>query len=334
MERYRWARLDRGIKARTDDLYCLWSFKEMLYLAGPRVIPVVVLLIMSLVLPIYWQKVIIAATIMGLLAVSWDFLAHYVGLISLGQGLLFGVGGYIAGALNFYFKLPIILTIPIATFGGAVVCVILLAPTLRLRGIYFALTSLVLPLVTGRVIEAMGWFEGTGGLIGLSPLPNIWVEICVLITIFLITLFGFRRFVNTDFGLVLGAIRDNDQAVRSAAINVTQRKILALFLAALPGTFSGAWMSHIYMSVGLGAFALDYSIMPVAAAILGGTGTLAGPAIGAFILVPLSEMLRELGVLRIVFYALMIVAFVVFKPEGLFSYLRRKYHQFERKVAI
>ena len=156
----------------------------------------------------------------------------------------------------------------------------------------------------------------------------------VLLLMFLITVFGFRRFVETDFGLVLGAIRDNEQAVRSAAINVNWCKTLALFLAALPGTFSGVWMSHIYMSVGLGAFALDYSIMPIAAAIIGGTGTLAGPAIGAFILVPLSEILRELGVLRIVFYALIIVAFVVLKPEGLFTYLRRKYHQFERKVAI
>ena len=334
MDSYRWERLDRGIKARTDDIYCVSSLKEMLYLAGPRVILILVLLILSLVMPMYWQKVIIAASIMGLLAVSWDFLAHYVGLISLGQSLFFGIGGYTAGVLNLHFKLPIILTVPIATFAAAVLCVILLAPTLRLRGIYFALTSLVLPLVTVRVIEAMGWLGGTEGLIGLSPLPNIWVEMGVLITIFLVTLFGFRRFVDTDFGLVLGAIRDNEQAVKSAAINVTQRKILALFLAALPGTFSGAWMSHVYMSVGMGAFALDYSIMPIAAAIIGGTGTLAGPAIGAFILVPLSEILRELGVLRIVFYALIIVAFVVLKPEGLFSYLRRKYHQFERKTAI
>jgi branched-chain amino acid transport system permease protein len=81
-------------------------------------------------------------------------------------------------------------------------------------------------------------------------------------------------------------------------------------------------------------FALDYSILPIAAAVVGGSGTLAGAALGAVILVPLSEALRGIGGLRIVMYGLFLVVFIVAIPEGLFDYIQRKYHQMERWVEI
>ena len=88
------------------------------------------------------------------------------------------------------------------------------------------------------------------------------------------------------------------------------------------------------MFAGMPGFALDYSIMPVAAAVVGGMGTFAGPMVGSFILVPLSEILRALGALRIVFYGLFLMVFIVALPEGLFHYIQRKYHQFERWVEV
>jgi branched-chain amino acid transport system permease protein len=81
-------------------------------------------------------------------------------------------------------------------------------------------------------------------------------------------------------------------------------------------------------------FALEYSILPIAASAIGGIGTLAGPLFGAFILVPLSEILREFGTLRIVFYGAILVICVVALPEGIFHYLSRKYTQTERWVRI
>ncbi len=74
--------------------------------------------------------------------------------------------------------------------------------------------------------------------------------------------------------------------------------------------------------------------MPIAATVVGGPGTLAGPVIGSFILTPVSEWLRAFGTLRIVFYALLIVLFIVFWSEGLLNYLQRKYHQFEHWVEV
>jgi branched-chain amino acid transport system permease protein len=76
------------------------------------------------------------------------------------------------------------------------------------------------------------------------------------------------------------------------------------------------------------------SILSVASAVLGGVGTFAGPTLGAFILVPVSEVLRGFGTLRMAIYCLVMVGCIVGLPEGIFHYIERKYHQFERWVPV
>jgi len=302
----------------------------------PRVLPVLILLILPLlkgVIGLYWEKVLMNTCIIALLALSWDLMAS-VGLISLGQALFFGAGAYITGFLNYTFKLPPIVTIPLGTLGGAFFCTLLLLPVLRLRGVYFAIVTLTLPLLLARFIETTKILGGTEGMSALSPLPNIWVELYVPVLALLICLFGFRRLINEDYGLVLQGIRDNDRAVMSGAINIYWFKAQAVFIAGIAGAFAGAFMTHYYRFVGMPAFAMDYSILPLTSAVLGGVGTFAGPTIGAFILNPLSEFLRAVGSWRVVFYSAILIICVVGLPEGVFHYMRRKYHQFERMVDV
>jgi branched-chain amino acid transport system permease protein len=85
---------------------------------------------------------------------------------------------------------------------------------------------------------------------------------------------------------------------------------------------------------GISQFALDFSIIPIAATVVGGGGTLVGPVLGCMVLVPISELLRDFGTLRIVFYALILVAFIIFRSEGFLVWGQRKYHQFERWIKI
>ena len=94
-------RIDRGIKVRSTDIFALSSWREMLYLAVPRLFPVVGCLVLPLVLGVYWQKVLLSVAVFALLAISWDILAQ-TGMVSLGQALFFGVGAYCAGVLNHY----------------------------------------------------------------------------------------------------------------------------------------------------------------------------------------------------------------------------------------
>lgn len=326
-------RIDRGIKVRSEDIFALCSWREMLYLASPRLLPIAGLFVLSFVLSIYWQKVLLSVSVFALLAISWDILAQS-GMISLGQALFFGMGAYLAGIMNHTWGLSPFITIPIATVAGGFLCTLFLLPVLRLRGIYFSMVTLILPLMLVRIVEATKIFGGTEGLSSLSPLPSRWVEIYLIILALLASLFGFRRLMGSDFGLVLRGISDNDRSVMNAGINIYWFKAQALFVASSVGAFAGAYMTHVYMFVGMPVFALDYSILPIAAAVVGGAGTLAGSMLGAFILVPLSEILRGLGGLRIVFYGLFLVVFTVALPEGIFHYIRRKYHQIERWVEV
>jgi branched-chain amino acid transport system permease protein len=326
-------RIDRGIKARSSDIFALSSWREMLYLAAPRLLPIVGLLVLSVALSVYWQRVLLSVSVFALLAISWDILAQ-TGMISLGQALFFGAGAYLAGIMNHYWGWPPYITIPLATIFGGLLCTALLIPVLRLRGIFFSMVTLVLPLMLVRIIEATRIFGGTEGISGLTALPSRWVEIYVLIIVLLAALFGFRRMMNSDFGLILKGINDNDRSVMNAGINIYWFKIQALFIASSIGAFAGAFLTHVYLFVGMPVFALDYSILPIASAVVGGIGTLAGSMLGAFILVPLSELLRGLGGLRIVIYGLFLVIFTVAIPEGIFHYIQRKYHQFERWVEV
>ena len=327
-------RLDRSINVRSTGLYALSSYREMTYLLAPRLLLIVGLLVLPLILDLYWQRVLCAAAVFAMLALSFDFLAEYVGLVCLGGALFIGFGGYAAGLLNAYFGVHPVVTIPLAAVIGACLSTLVIMPCLRLRGIYFAIVTFMMPLFARNVIVALGLFGSTEGITGLDTLPNTWVEQYVILTVVLVTLFGVRRLVTEDVGLIMMGIKDNDQAVLASGVSIFRYRVMAVFLAALIGCFAGAYLAHLYGWLGLSLFAMDFSILPIAATVMGGMGTLIGPVIGALILTPLSEALRGFGQLRVVLYCLLLLIFILYKPEGLMNVLERKYHQFERLEKV
>jgi branched-chain amino acid transport system permease protein len=336
VELLRKERVDRGIKVRTEGIYAISGWQEMLYLLMPRLLLIVGLLALPLILgPFpYWKRVINIMCAYAILSLSFDFLANYVGLANLGSALFTGIGGYLSAIFSLKLGLPVFLAIPLATLIGAVLSTLLILPALPLRGVYFAIVTLMLPLLFSRIIEALNILGGTNGISGVPGFEKAFVEEYTVILVLLGFLFSLRRLVNEDFGLVLRGIKDNDQAVRASGINVTWMKAIAVFIAALLGSFVGSYMVHLYMWAGLSLFALDFSVIPIASVVIGGGGTLVGGVIGSFILVPLSEALRAFGTLRIAIYCIILTVFIVFKSEGIMIYLQRKYHQFERWVKV
>ena len=336
MENMRKERIDRGIKVRTEGIYAINSMKEMMFLLAPRLLLIIAILVLPFVLELapYWKRVINIICVFAMIGISFDFLANYVGLVCLGGAFFIGIGGYFSAIYNVYLSLPVYLAIPCATITGAIFCTLVLSLCLPLRGVYFAIVTLMYPLLFTRIIEALNILGGTNGITGLDSFSNTYVEHYVIIAILLIALFGMRRLVIQDVGLVLRGVKDNDQSVRASGINITYMKIFAVFLASLIGCFAGAYLAHLYMWAGISLFALDFSILPIAAVVIGGGGTLVGAVLGCFILVPLSEVLRTFGSFRIVIYCILLTAFIVFKSEGLMNYMQRKYYQFERWVKV
>jgi branched-chain amino acid transport system permease protein len=300
------------------------------------VVPLVALLVFPLLgrfVSAYWQTVVLNTLVIALLALSWDLLAS-AGLVSLGQAFFFGLGGYLAGWLDAQLRLPPLLTIPIATVLGAALSTALLTPLLRLRGIYFGMITFAVPLLLMRVVETTGLLGGTEGLSGLTPLPGRTTELYLVTVATLVTLVAFRRLGTSDYGRLFQAIRDNDRAVIASGFSLARSRAQVVFIAALPAAFAGAFVTHRYQFVGMPAFAMDYSTLPLTAAVIGGAGSFFGPVVGAFILVPLSEVLREFGSLRVVVYSVMLLVFTIGLPEGLFRYAARRWSQFERLVSV
>ena len=301
-------RIDRGIKVRTEGIYALMSWRELAYLAAPRLVLIVGLLALPLVVPgMYWQRVVSIVCIYALLALSFDFLAHFVGLVSLGGAFFVGTGSYLTAILTTKLGLSPLVTIPAATLIGGALCTLMLLPCLPLRGVYFAIVTLMYPLFLARVIEALDILGGTDGIMGIDSFPSAWLEQYFVIIMLLLFLFAIRRLVNTDLGLVLRAVKDNDQAVRASGMDVTRYRALAVFIASAIGCLAGACLVHIYMWAGICTFALDFWVLPIAATVIGGSGTLVGPLLGCLILLPVSELLRDFGTLRIVFYSLILI---------------------------
>lgn len=333
---FRRERVDRGVAVRARDVFALASPRDLAWLLLPRVLPVAALLAFPLLgsrVSGYWQTVVLNTLVVSLLALSWDLLAS-AGLVSLGQAFFFGLGGYAAGWLDASLGLPPALTLPIATVGGALVATAVLYPLLRLRGIYFGMITFALPLLFMRVVETSGVLGGTEGLSGLTPFPNRTVELYLVTAAVLVTVVVFRRLGTSDYGLLFQAIRDNDRAVIASGFDLQRRKATVVFIAALPAAFAGAFVTHRYQFVGMPAFAMDYSTLPLTSAVIGGPGSFLGAVVGSFILVPLSEVLREFGSLRVVVYSAMLLVFTIGLPEGLFRFAARKWSQQERLVPI
>ncbi|MEW6664492.1 MAG: branched-chain amino acid ABC transporter permease [Thermodesulfobacteriota bacterium] len=328
-------RLDRGVKVRSDTVYGVSSWKEILFLLTPRAALIAVLLLAPLFVPsLYWQRVICILGVYALLAIGFDFLAHFVGLVCLGGALFIGVGAYLSGSLNHYLGLPPVLTIPIGSVGGALICTIILLPTLPLRGVYFAIVTFAYPVVLERIIVAADILGGTDGIPGLSILSSTWVSQYSILGIVLLSVFGLRRIVNEDIGVVFRGVKDNDQAIRASGLSVTYYKAMAVFFAASMGCFGGAYLAHLYGWVGMSLLSMDFSVFPLVATVVGGPATIAGPLVGCMVLVPISEMLRAFGAMRIVIYSLIMVFFILFWSEGLLNWARRKYEQFEHWVRV
>lgn len=329
-------RIDRGIKVRSDGIYAVSSLREMAYLAGPRLLLIGGLLALPLVLDAapYWKRVINILCVYALLAISFDFLANCVGLVCLGGAMFIGLGGYFAAIFNAELHLPVYLSIPAAAAAGAAASTLLILPCLSLRGVYFAIVTLMYPLLFTRLIEAFNILGGSNGITGLDSFPGTHLENYIIILALLAALFGLRRLLEEDVGLVLHAVKDNDQSVRASGIDVARLRAFAVFVASFIGCLGGAYLAHLYMWAGLSLFALDFSIIPIAAVTIGGGGSLLGAVVGSLILVPLSEALRAFGTFRIVLYCAVLTGFIVFKSEGLVTWCARKYEQFERWVAV
>jgi branched-chain amino acid transport system permease protein len=265
----------------------------------------------------YYLSVLTLAALYAIFASTWDILSGYIGQLNFGHAVFFGSGAYATGFLGPH--LPPIIVFAAGGIAAALFAILVGLPCLKLRGPYLSLTTLVFPLILERL--AFTFRNVTGGEYGitvvspLSPL-NLYFASLALLTATLVILLSVA---NSRIGRTFRAIGDDDQAAMAAGINTTRFKLGAFVLGAALAGLGGVLYAYHLRHVGPEIFGLFTSFSIVIMGIVGGMGSILGPALGAYFLTLLGESLREVETYRILIYSSVMIVCVMLFPNGLWG---------------
>ncbi len=294
---------------------------------------VIVLLVLLLFMPAltrdhYILTILIFANIFAVFGASWDILAGVTGIFSFGQAFFFGGAGYISALLNVELGLPPLLTIPLGGACGMIVGLVFGLPSLRLKGPYFTIMSLLFPTTaTGLIYMFPGPFGGEAGIYGLDPISND-IAITYFASLFLMlgSIFVLMKIASSRLGLIFRSIRDDADTAEATGINTTKYKFLSFAISGLFAGLAGAFQAHFLMSISPSIFNPVNSFNAILYAALGGMGTIFGSVGGAFIMSILNEALRGIAEFRVLIYAIAMMLVFRYLPEGIFRRVGRHFN--------
>ncbi|HSB05257.1 MAG TPA: branched-chain amino acid ABC transporter permease [Thermodesulfobacteriota bacterium] len=284
----------------------------------------------------FYLDILIMILLWAMLASSWNIAGGYAGMFSLGHGAFIGIGAYASSMLFIHFKLSPWIGMLIGATAAGIVASFLGYICGRLKGHYFALATIAfveLANITGVQLK-----ELTRGSEGLSiPFSAGWanfmfeskVTYAYLGLIFMVTFYFLSLALErSKLGYYLVAMREDEDAAKSLAINTPLIKMMSIglsgFLAAIGGTFYAQYILFIEPDTVL---SFNFSVQVALVTIVGGMGTALGPIIGSFLLTPLSMLLRAylgggLVGLHIVIYGFLLIIVVFFIPDGIVNSVR------------
>jgi branched-chain amino acid transport system permease protein len=268
---------------------------------------------------------------------AWNWLGGYVGQISFGHAAMFGTGGFVAARLAVTFGLPFWLTWAIGGLVAGLYALLWGHPTLRLRGPYFSIATIGVGEATRLV--ATYWSDFTGGSSGLSlPIGDgptkyelYWYGLYLLAAAVAIS-YWLRR---SRIGLGLLAIKEDVEAAADVGVNPTLYQDIVLFLSgAMVGVCGGFYASYQAFIDPLDMFSFDRSISFVLIGVIGGIGTILGPAMGAVVFVVIQEfLLASYPQLYLGLYGTLLIIVILFEPLGLSGLLMRLGKRFGRRPS-
>ncbi|HZL61220.1 MAG TPA: branched-chain amino acid ABC transporter permease [Pseudolabrys sp.] len=275
---------------------------------------------------------IVGITLLSVLwATGMNLLYGYTGLMPLMFAGIAGISAYVTiglSAAGWSFWLAIL----VGSISASLVGIVLGLPSLRLRGFYFTLCSLVIQSV---ITLAFVYFVNlTNGDVGIShiPLPELpgggqltgtSYEL-VLAALTVIGVVVLTLLVESSFGHRLVAIREDDGLAETLGINVTRQKLAAFFIASLFASIGGALYAPYVGFVSPRSFDVLVSLNIWLMVAFGGRGTIWGPVVGAVILAPLPFLLQDYYMIKDVVYGLLIIGVIVLLPGGVVGGLKRK----------
>jgi branched-chain amino acid transport system permease protein len=303
---------------------------------GLALLAVLALLITGIYLPSlisvpYFMHLIILALIGVVMAQGQNLIQGFTGYVSITQAGFMGLGAYFSTLLTLHTGCSAWLTLALAPIFTAGFAVLVGYPALRVKGHYFAIVTLAYNLVIFTVL--LSFSSLTGGEAGLSNIarpaqfqllgmvidfegkssPNYFR--LVLLIASLATL-GCGLVLHSRIGRVLLAIRQNEALTESLGVSIVRYKLLAFVISAAYAGMAGGLYAHYIGFLNPDPFGVDQSLNTILAVILGGSGTLSGPVVGAFAVTFLPEYLRIADSYRLVTYGFILIMTTIFLPRG------------------
>ena len=275
----------------------------------------------------YYLQVFTVAFYYVILASSWNLLAGYTGQFSLAHHAFAAIGGYTSALLVTNFGLPIWLGILAAPLSSALMGFILGMLCLRMRAIYLAIATWAFA-ESVRITISMT-YKITRGDLGLA-VPKFFVGkgqgvayYYLFLGLAAMTVLVIMFIIRSKMGYYLRAIRNDEMVARVMGINTTRWKILAFMLSSGIAGIAGAFYGH-YNGL-LTPVMIDFNEMAfiVIMVVIGGIRSIAGPVIGAILIELLTETFREFGEIRMVVFALAVIAIARLYNEGAMGTIRQ-----------
>lgn len=284
----------------------------------------------------YWLDVLTKVNLFLLVTLAIDLYSGTTYYLNLGVSFTFGFAGYSLALLNIYYGIPteysLLLAIPIPVFFSLVI----LLPSLKIRGVYFAILSLLVPIVFIGIVTAQPfslYLGGEGGLrfkqlfidLARSLPPGVrlsflqysyyYISLAAAVIGYLIA----YKIGSSELGFMLRAIGQDEELAEGTGINTLKVKIIGYLISSLYVSFAGALYASMRPPVTVDMVVpANTLIPPLTSAIVGGLGTIVGPAIANYLLLLTYEFLWAfIGRWRVVAYMLLLITIIVIKPQGL-----------------
>jgi branched-chain amino acid transport system permease protein len=265
------------------------------------------------------------------------WLTFYIGRINIGQGAYSLTGGYVSAVMVVTYGWSFWLTLPIAGLFCAAASVLIGLPILRLRGVYFAMVTLVLTEVARLLALALPITNGAKGMVsiplpgalsifGLTLIPDFatlqsprLAFYLLAVTIMVLCFAAMYRLVNSRIGRLCQSLQQNEELASSIGVNIAYLRVIAYAISSFFGGVAGAIFVAISQSIYPSSFTVTDSVNFMLNCFLGGLGYVFGPMLGTLVLYFGWDLLFQTGEFQLLIYSTLMIVLMLFLPNGLLS---------------
>lgn len=291
----------------------------------------------------YHIHLLIICLLYSVLAIALNFQLGSANIPNFATGATYGIGAYSSALLALNFGWSFWATLPVAALAATVFGFVIGLPSMRARDSYLALVTIACGVIIHQLLNNFDWTGGAQGLIGI-PAPSLFghsfarpLEFLGLrlpaqanfyylaLVLLLLAIVVAHRLHNSRIGLAWNALRADEVAARSVGINVVWYKVLAFAVDAFLAAFAGVVYAFYVGYIAPDNFTFLVSVTLMTMVIVGGMDNVVGVIIGTFLLTLMPEKLRAFSDYRLLFYGVIVILFLMIRPQGLFPQRLRSY---------